>query len=660
MSQLRAFVGHSFTENDKEVVEKFLNYLDTLKESGIVAEWKHARAAQPRDLREKVLELIGGKNVLIAICTRKERVVDDNNLRSAFMRPGVLKGEARSFEWKTSDWIIQEIGLAIGREMSIVVLLEQGVRKPGGLQGDIEYIPFDREVPEKSFVQIQQMLNNLRPLGTVSQPAEVQPAPASGEAEEGTVDDDSRSRDESEWSETDYKLGFILAIKQDATDRAEEIEKAYLAKYDSDENRKGWRVFSEWARLESGKGGTLKRLEELGGEVTGSAEAQYTVATSFKRFGDGERAAEYFRRAAEAAEDGSKKAKYLEEAAIALLEAGKAPELDDVLTELKRIAGERDTVADAAVEALRNISESRDEEEGYIGLAEYLLQLRPEDIDVRFALAYFYSQHDYDHLALFHYLRIPERLRGGGAWNNLGVQYRNAHLEGKSVTAFRRAEEEGETLAMSNLAEKLLDSGFIQEAQEICDRALAIDNYHQNVLAARQRVQQIPKDEAKKERELLETAAPYSEFFRGFGEALVMSDCPNVDGSWQGPGWKLEVRVTGAEFCATGEYEQMLSLLASLRGQAPESASPRRRRIVYTGVLNGRTVRCRVEDNEVLAATENFSDPFEVARKTREALLVISENGRHIKVYERSGNDEGKLFDLKRVEVSSAKVEATA
>ena len=33
--------------------------------------------------------------------------------------------------WKTSDWVIQEIGLATGRGLELILLVEDGVRRPG-------------------------------------------------------------------------------------------------------------------------------------------------------------------------------------------------------------------------------------------------------------------------------------------------------------------------------------------------------------------------------------------------------------------------------------------------------------------------------------------------------------------------------------------------
>jgi len=80
----------------------------------------------------------------------------------------MIKAEKAAFFSKTSDWIIQEIGLAVGLNMDLILLLENGVREPGGLQGNIEYIPFNREAPEKSFNKILEMIKSILPKAKTS------------------------------------------------------------------------------------------------------------------------------------------------------------------------------------------------------------------------------------------------------------------------------------------------------------------------------------------------------------------------------------------------------------------------------------------------------------------------------------------------------------
>ena len=147
MTEIRAFVGHSFTEHDEAVVDVFLKFFATVQ-NALSFSWVSALPAEPTELAAKVLKLLEDRNVFIAICTKKQRSIAPDQLSPTPFRRGFLKGRTEQFVWKTSDWIIQEIGLAIGRGLRIILLLETGVAKPGGLQGDVEYIEFSRHTPQ--------------------------------------------------------------------------------------------------------------------------------------------------------------------------------------------------------------------------------------------------------------------------------------------------------------------------------------------------------------------------------------------------------------------------------------------------------------------------------------------------------------------------------
>ena len=86
-------------------------------------------------------------DILVAICTKKEQCTNkrifSTPIRSIFIAPDV------DFQWKTSDWIIQEIGYAAGRGMPVIVLLEQGVREPGGIKGRASTSSFHANIRPK-------------------------------------------------------------------------------------------------------------------------------------------------------------------------------------------------------------------------------------------------------------------------------------------------------------------------------------------------------------------------------------------------------------------------------------------------------------------------------------------------------------------------------
>src|SRR6476620_4653398 len=123
MQGIRDFIGHSFREADKDIVRIFLGQFDNLKKAhGSGFTWDHAEEAEALPLSEKVLAKIKDKNVFIGICTRKERAVEDNKLKKVWWSDELKVAEA-DLLWKTSDWIIQEIGFAVGRSMSVIIFL---------------------------------------------------------------------------------------------------------------------------------------------------------------------------------------------------------------------------------------------------------------------------------------------------------------------------------------------------------------------------------------------------------------------------------------------------------------------------------------------------------------------------------------------------------
>jgi hypothetical protein len=170
MTNLSAFVGHSFTKDDAPVVAEFLKFFDRLTKLVPGFSWEHAEEAEAKALTEKVLELIEGKNLFIGICTKKELVIRPASVQKVPLRKDLRFAKLDKFEWKTSDWVIQEIGMAIGRGLNLILLIENDLRKPGGLQGDIEYIPFLRDAPQESFNKILEMIAALSPklAGTTS------------------------------------------------------------------------------------------------------------------------------------------------------------------------------------------------------------------------------------------------------------------------------------------------------------------------------------------------------------------------------------------------------------------------------------------------------------------------------------------------------------
>ena len=172
----------------------------------------------------------------------------------------------------------------------------------------------------------------------------------------------------------------------------------------------------------------------------------------------------------------------LKSAAVAHVRAG-APEASSAIIERMKTHVQTTGIGELELlDTLRELAEISKNNDVVVAALERMVDIDPSDTNTRFSLAYKHSDIGNNDLALFHYLRIPIDERTAMAWNNLGVVFDHSGLSAKSVEAYRVAEKMGETLAMSNLAEKLITAGFLEAAQQECNAALDSKNYHKNTV----------------------------------------------------------------------------------------------------------------------------------------------------------------------------------
>jgi hypothetical protein len=81
MNEIRAFIGHSFTEDDSLLVGRFLKIFDQVAALHPRFSWQHAEAAEQKLLADKVISLLRDKNLFISICTRKEYVINPSKIK---------------------------------------------------------------------------------------------------------------------------------------------------------------------------------------------------------------------------------------------------------------------------------------------------------------------------------------------------------------------------------------------------------------------------------------------------------------------------------------------------------------------------------------------------------------------------------------------------
>lgn len=643
---MKAFVGHSFTDDDKVVVAEFLKFFDQIK--GLVPHfsWEHAEAAEPRELRQKVLSLIEGKNVFIGICTAKEEVIAPALLQRVPFLGRQLMAKADGFDCKTSDWIIQEIGLAVGRGMELILLVEDGVRRPGGLQGDVEYIPFSRSQPEKAFGKITEMIKALSP-----RPALI--AVASGEgvpskpAEQPSVGIANSDLDPKPgWTMENYRRAMLRLLFTNDAEGADRISSAYLAMPESHEGAKAaeWMANREYFNFVVRGSGDIGKLRELAQAHPDNAEIASSLAGALSYYDEHAEAAEIYDALSVKAKDADAERNYVGNASIDYARANRFDLAHDRIDRLRSLTSDDIDSEKHLISTIRMVAEASEDTDAAIATMERLVELDPSDTSTRFDLAHLHADSSNEDMALYHYLKIPVVDRKSGAWNNIGVSFDQFKMPGKAVSAYRRSESEGETLAMSNLAQKLTSAGFFEEAQAILDRAVGQIGYHQNVASAIAALKGSPEEEDKREEELLKKLQPKIEFFRRMGRAVMSQNLQNIPTTWKGPHCRLTVSISGDRFTAMGSYEQPVNALAAAIAPSWKDQTTRYR-IDYSGVIRGRLIEATVQrerEGEASSATSLLGIPSQP-----KVLMIISEFGKTIEVAERPYTSSPSYYEFR-------------
>ena len=651
MKSISAFVGHSFSEDDAAVVNSVLNYLSRVAELNPSFSWTHAKHPEPISVDEKVLALLEGKNLFIGLCTRKERVVSSNALSSCWMSRQKLAVKENDLEWKTSDWIIQEIGLAIGRGMDIILLVEEGIRSPGALQGNLEYISLNRDAPERSFDSLLAMLAILTPRPTDGAVAAV--PPSSSEPAKST---DHSEHDwitpKPEWNRDDFEFAMMHCVATNSDQAKEVVDKAFLASKAcaSDEDKTEWLAYKEYICIALGRGGDLSRLEAIATEFPNNAKVTLHLAMSYARYDEHGKAAFLYQAAAGQTALVTSQIERLGQAALCFEKVGKKADADRLASQMRTICADAHEGEMELLLAEKALSELRKDDDSEIGLLERQLQLNPTDNETRFGLAYKYSNNGRDDMAAYHYSRIRTPVRSAIAWNNFGVALESLKLPVKAVEAYRNSAGLGETLAMSNLAHRFLNAGFVDEAKQILGEALRIADHHKNVDKALGTIRDRMDDEEKQETSVYEKGKPVSEFFRSYGQARIKPLVIGLQGTWKTPICDVVVQIDGTSVVARGTYEVKAGglLAAALMGTRADSA-PVKYFLEYRGDLYGQTVSGAVSRGQV-GITKSATASTLLGAETKPTFLMwLGDAGTVIYVMERPTPDESRFYQLERI-----------
>jgi tetratricopeptide (TPR) repeat protein len=659
MSDIRAFVGHSFVQSDEEIVGKFLRHLDRLAKLHPSFSWVNAESAEPKELARKVLSLMGGKNVFIGICTKRERVVAEESLSGVVLQPAYRKGKKADFEWKTADWIIQEIGLAKGLGMELILLIEEGVRRPGGLQGDVEYITFNRNSIDGALTKLLEMITALTPRVSETLAVSQGQKAVAAEAQGPSID---AARPEwttpgSDWTRDQYELALFQVMIRDDAAAVDQIDKAYLGTTDASDsdNAVTWRAYVEYVRLAYGKGGNIDTLKSIAAAHPRNDRILEYLAILFSRYDERAESAKMYESAASEASDADRKARLLGLAAAQHARAEEVNAVTKIVSGLKAAHQSGEIGELRVLKVMRRLAEIAKDDDALLAILERIVELSPDDFDARFALAYKHSECENNDLAMHHYLRVPYQERSAVTWNNIGVALDHFRLRDMAVHAYRKSKEMGETLAMSNLAQKFLSAGFVEEAQAECDQAILIKDYHVNILDVLGKLRELPDEERKNQDEALKKAKPKIEFYRAVGRAVSVPEPGALAEHWQGPDCVLNMEQSGKSVRITGKYELdanpfgvgvAFGMLGGLRQII-------KYQVEYTGTLLGHVIVAVVSRTRDGGGTI-ASGLLESADNKTKTLMIVSGDHSEIRILENPHGVYPTYYVFKRLDGASS------
>lgn len=604
MEKINAFVGHSFEDADKEVVRTFLDYLTTLsKLPSLNFSWEHAEEAQTMAISRKVKEKIVGKNLFIGIFTKKERVIKNNLLSNGgLFRSNQLTSNANNYEWKSSDWVLQELGYCLGKDMSAIILLEKDVRPISGLQADHEFIQFDRSNPTACFERILQQISstNYKSSSSEAQTEELKDTPLTQpdlSEQEQTVRD--WKNPDSSWNDMDYFVGVWFAVKDKDIDTETKIYNGYIKKHEEDLPKvvlwEAQYLNIKRRLLNQSAIGPIKELIrkhptilDLHVELAYAYEGINSYDLAFEECDIAlKQSSEFNIRHLTKAVDmlqksqGSSKARnYLKPYLSKIVDSS----IPNIRFELLKLYGGLF---------------KEDYPHMFLSLSESALAIQPDDSALRFSVAYKYSELDLFKQAAYHYKILTHTTPTESNWNNLGVAYSDLNLVIKSIDAYTESSKLKGTLAKSNLANKLLSAGFADQAKRLCNDAMSIEGYDERVAATLEAVNTKLDAEKKIDDSITEDTKLCREFSIPFSKAFELLSTNIKAGLYKAKDCNLDVTISENQFKAYGIYEKDISTsaygLGLLSGATDNNSNQKEQhQITYEGEIFGDTIVAKV------------------------------------------------------------------
>lgn len=315
---------------------------------------------------------------------------------------------------------------------------------------------------------------------------------------------------------------------------------------------------------------------------------------------------------------------------------------DEAISSLSKLLLEDDFKGQKAqlLKGLAEISKDNRDMEKFFIYAEGCLDIDPTYTTLRFYLAYNYAQKGQHRLSFLHNHKLIDTVKEPMAFNNLGVQYQRLDMLGKSIQSFNQAADLNVTLAMSNLAQRYLQQGFIEDARKMIKRAndLSKDGIevHGNVGYAKNQLDEKVSEENEKERKMLIEAEMEREFRVKYTEAFLCDTIVQLEqltGIWETPWGDIEIFFNQDENTFRAEKQTEVSVI-------------KKRVVSIDGTIKNLSAVYAIK---VVDTTEWSSGPTkDTVYAATGYMLMNTENNKQIEIMEKTEKDEMSMINWRK------------
>lgn len=583
---LRAFVGRSFLEDDKRVWHNLRDLLEALRPMGFA--YEDAKDAQVRPISEKVRFLINRNHIYIGVLTRRH-LINSTPCTFANLIRALFKGVSPE-QWTASEWVIEEVGYAIGREKPVILLIENGVVFPtSDLDGDTQWIAFERDKLEHCQTELTQMISNL-----LAKRVTALPAVSAVVADDSKTEDQQLAQEPNKATFGEQLEALRLAASSGQTREAERIQAEML----DDPELRDKSLFEKFflsERASHGDTTALQNLKKLVLDNPSDVDCLIVLADTYSSF-------KQYRSAIDLLRNGSVHAapdlqtRVATRLASALRKEGKPQEAIDVLlAQLRKESDEQKRLS--LYRAIAYAAQDQKDSNLEAACLEKILQLNPADNDVRSRLAFLYSDADRESLAAYHYGLLASIVDWPYIFNNLGVSYGELGLKATRTEQFLKVSDKY-PLAKANVANLYAQFGFLSQAEALARDVMA-SAPDDETASARARtalgeIAALREKEVKKIETLSDETRNEREFMVAFAEALDDDPLDDFVATFVTPHGDIELLKKQGDLRGTGTVTKPVAnyqagLLAGLAGFGAVQSRPRTYQLNLLGTCRGKT-----------------------------------------------------------------------